>query len=383
MATENEGDGWSERSWLFLSLCRQLGLDAGLIAYQPAHRGPTLAHKNQGGLLGAGLPALEDEKTPAIFACGVLIDGRVYLFDARIGLPIPGPGGHGVATLDEAIADPAILAGLDLPESSYPTRAADLAGGVRILLESSLGGLAPRMKLLQKDLAAENRMVLYRDPREQEAAFKKALGPRCKSVDIWALPIQVEYRLFHDGQFTQATLFPLRVFDPRFPLLPARMDQLRGDLQAAIQQFVSLRFGEGTLDRDGKTLIPPDLQRVLDHFATHFLALGQLEKGDAAQAEFLFGEDLKLLPAPHPSRPYYFMFRWGALTNLGRLAEARGRPALAIRYYSEFQPTGQDHGNQLRARALIWRDPFVPPPGPVPPPPATPDDPGLRQAAGG
>lgn len=381
MATENEGDGWSERSWLFLTLCRQLGLDAGLIAYQPAARGPILARSGRGGLLGAGLPALEEEKEPSIFACGVLIDGRVYLFDARIGLPIPGPERRGVATLEEVIADPAILTALSLPESSYPTRAADLAGGVRVLLESSLGGLSPRMKLLQKDLAAENRMVLYRDPLEQEAAFKKALGKRCKSVDIWALPIQVEYRLFHDGQFTQATLFPLRVFDPRFPLLPARMAQLRDD-PTAIQQYVSFRFAEGTLERDGKTLIAPELQHVLDHFATHFLALAQLEKGDEKQAEFLFGEDLKLLPAPHPSRPYYYMFRWGALTNLGRLAEARGRPDLAIRCYSQAQPTGQDHGNRLRARALIWRDPFVPPPGPVPPPPPSTDNQDLRQAAG-
>ena len=33
MATEQ--GGWAERSWLFMSLCRQLGLDAGLVVYDP------------------------------------------------------------------------------------------------------------------------------------------------------------------------------------------------------------------------------------------------------------------------------------------------------------------------------------------------------------
>jgi hypothetical protein len=35
---------------------------------------------------------------------------------------------------------------------------------------------------------------------------------------------------------------------------------------------------------------------------------------------------------------------------------------LAVRHYGEFQPTTQTHGNLLRARAIVWEDPFVPDP---------------------
>ena len=32
MATEAEGY-WAERAWLFMAMCRQLGIDTGLITY--------------------------------------------------------------------------------------------------------------------------------------------------------------------------------------------------------------------------------------------------------------------------------------------------------------------------------------------------------------
>ncbi|MHC5543337.1 hypothetical protein ACYOEI_34370, partial [Singulisphaera rosea] len=84
LATE-AGGYWSERGWLFMSLCRQLGIDVGLITYTPA-----------------------DEKEPIPWICGVLIEQKIYLFDARIGLAIPKADGTGVATLDEALADPRV-----------------------------------------------------------------------------------------------------------------------------------------------------------------------------------------------------------------------------------------------------------------------------------
>src|SRR5262249_6942501 len=64
-AVEADG-GWSERGWLFLSLCRQLGLDSGLVTYTPA---------------GA--------KSPVVWCVAVLVDGKAYLFDTKVGLPVP------------------------------------------------------------------------------------------------------------------------------------------------------------------------------------------------------------------------------------------------------------------------------------------------------
>lgn len=370
LATEVNAN-WAERSGVFLALCQQVGLDAGLLAITPAEVG-------QGVLLPEGGAGDEQEAVatepplPAL-ACGVLINGQVYLFDCRIGLPIPGPDGQGVATLEQAASDPAILDHLSLPKASYPIRSEDLSQGrVRVLLASSLGSLAPRMKRLQERLTGENRMILYRNPAEVAHAFAAAIGSRLESVRLWGMPLEVEYRLFHDAQFTAATLHTIRLFDARWPLLQARLDQLRGETETAINRYVSFRYAEGLLESDGKTPIAPEVAAILNLYATQFLALAQLDRGWDDQAESLFLQSLKLFPEPGPGQPYLNMFRWGACSNLGRLYEEGGQPLLAVRYYSQDDPTAQSIGNRLRARPLIWSDPFVPDAAlpTLPPPPA-------------
>ena len=56
-------------------------------------------------------------KPAIVWLCAALIDGQAYLFDARLGLAIPGPDGQGVATLNQALADPAILERMNFPAS--------------------------------------------------------------------------------------------------------------------------------------------------------------------------------------------------------------------------------------------------------------------------
>jgi hypothetical protein len=104
-------------------------------------------------------------------------------------------------------------------------------------------------------------------------------------------------------------------------------------------------------------------------YATYFLALAHLEQDHPKQADLFFSETLRLLPAPGKNQPYYHMFRWGAQTNLGLLNEAKGNVAEAVAYYAEDDPTPQHHGNLLRARDLVWRNPTAPLPAPLPSPP--------------
>ena len=355
MATEQ--GGWAERSWLFMALCRQLGLDAGLIVYEPA---PS-ATKVEADAEAAEKTEAEAEKAEELFVwiCAVLIDGKVYLFDSRIGLPVPGPGGKGVATLEQAASDPSILAQLDLPEKPYTTHAEDLnRGKLRIWLDSSLGHLAARMRQLQGKLAGRDRMVLFRDPAEQDAAFSKVLGDRLAETELWYLPMQVEYQLFNDPKFVAAAQFSIAIFDSKLPLLHARLGQLRGDLPRAVESYAGFRFSDNPVQNDGKTPIPPDVQDVLDLYATYYLGLAKLDQGDLGLAKNFFGQALRLFPKPDPGVPYYALYRWGAETNLGRINEELGNDAEAVRYYSAPQPTSQEFGNRLRARALIWDDPF-------------------------
>lgn len=376
MATESDA-GWSERGWLFMSLCRQLGIDVGLLTYQP-----------------------KGVEVPIPWICAVLIEGKLYLFDPRLGIEIPTADGKGVATLDDVLADPSILARLNVPGAPEysPTHALLAASTTKIgaLIDSSPGYYAPRMLLLEKSLPGKYQTVLYRDPVDESKKIAKALGARAGEVNPWPLPLMVETMLFTSGEFVQATQHALFLFRPEFPLIYARIKQLRGELPEAINDYMTkIRLAENPVLMDKKTPMPQEVQQAMDMYSTYFLGLAHLEqveldesqkqheqatldkdKKHLERAELFFKLTLKDLPAPGPRQPYYNMFRWGAQSNLGRLNEAQGDLESAVVYYSATDPTAQHQGNLIRARELVLNDPFSPVPAPLPPAPsATPDVP--------
>jgi hypothetical protein len=347
-----EEGAWAERSWVFMSLCRQLGIDCGIVLYEVRSRTLT-------GLAATEPPA---DRRAVVWACAALVDGRPYLFDARIGRPIPKADGSGVATVDDAASDPRILAGLDLPgEFAYVATQSDIAGGkLTVWTDWSPAYFCARMRNLQENLGGRNRMVVYRDPAAVEAAFAQALGGRFAGIARWDLPLQVNYLLFNDSRFVESSLYAVQFFDAKLPLLPARMYQLRGALDDSVTKYVNFRRPLEPLLINKKQPVPAAVQQSLDQYATYFLGLAKLDQGDADNAEYYFRETLKLLPEPGRDESYIAMYRWGALSNLARLYDDQGKIPLAIRYYSEPKPTAQYHGDLLRARELVWRKPFVP-----------------------
>jgi tetratricopeptide (TPR) repeat protein len=214
-------------------------------------------------------------------------------------------------------------------------------------------------------------MILYRDPSEVHEAFARAFGDRFADSGLWPLPMAVEYKLFNDPNFVTSAQYALALFDASLPLLPTRMAQLTGDIARSIESYGTFRFAERPLQNDGETPIPPPVQALLDLYATYYLALGKLDQGRPDDAERFFRQTLRMTPEPGPNQAYVTMFRWGAHTNLGLLCEARGDRVEAIRHYAAGQPTFQDHGNRLRAQALIWADPFDPDTPPAAPPRST------------
>ncbi len=93
-----------ERAWLFVLLARQQGLNVVFLG---------LADK-KGGNVRPWLPAL-------------VANDQLYLFDTRLGLPIPGAKPGSVATLSEVAEDDSLLRKLDLDaKHPYPVKAADL-----------------------------------------------------------------------------------------------------------------------------------------------------------------------------------------------------------------------------------------------------------------
>jgi hypothetical protein len=366
MATESPG-GWSERGWLLMSLCRQLNIDVGLLSYTPKRAPAAISI----------VPVNESTaQQPVVWICVALVDGKAYLFDQMLGMPIPDARGDGVATLQEALTDPQILQALDLPgQIPYRTSRASLlaSGKLTILIDSSRGYFSPKMRLLQSRLTGKNRAVLFRDPVEQGRHFAQVLGDKLGDLQVWPLPYATETLLFTQPEFTQATLYTLRPFDGELPLLYARVAQLKGQFAEAMSQYGAMRFRSGAFKRDKKTTITDAEQREIDVYATYFLALCHLEQGNATQAALFFKQLLERTPEPLPNRrEFCYMFRWGALTNLGLLAGAAGDAPTASRYLSTFMPTTQCQGNLWIARAFVWRDPFSKAAPPLPPAPKSP-----------
>jgi tetratricopeptide (TPR) repeat protein len=216
-------------------------------------------------------------------------------------------------------------------------------------------------------------MVLFRDPAEQQEAFAQALGSRLARTELWYLPMEVEIQLFSNPAFVAATQYAIAIFDHHLPLLPARMGQLRGDLQRAVESYGAFRFAEKPLQNDGQTPIPPVTQQILDLYATYYLGLAKLDQGEPRLARRFFEQALRNLPPIESLQtPFYFAFyRWGAHTALGRACQELGDTTSAIRHLTVDQPTPQHHANLIEARELIWDNPFVPDADPAPSEPRT------------
>jgi hypothetical protein len=139
--------GWGsalERSVVFLTLLTQFG------AYEGKKTDLT------GCLL---LVRDKPEDPPRLWACGVLADkgSDLYLFDPRLGLPLPGPDGKGIATLAAARKDPALLAQLTTGDHRYDVTA-EQAQAIEARVVFPLSALSPRMRHLQEKLLPQARV---------------------------------------------------------------------------------------------------------------------------------------------------------------------------------------------------------------------------------
>jgi hypothetical protein len=134
--------GWGtpvERALVFLALLEQLGAPD---APRPE-------------LLGCMLYLPNDAGGERFWACGVVAgDSKdLYLFDPRLGLPLPGPKGKDIATLAEVRRHPEILTALTIDKLRYDVTA-EQARMAKARLVFPLSGLSPRMRYLQDELLA-------------------------------------------------------------------------------------------------------------------------------------------------------------------------------------------------------------------------------------
>jgi hypothetical protein len=175
-----------ERALVYLGLLDQLGT-AGDVAEPKEGQA-----ESPPPLLGC-LVFCRDKPTeePRLWACGVVLNGGsdVYLFDPRLGLPLPGANGKGVATLADVCKDASLLKQLDVDAAHPYDVTAEQARTAELQLVCSLSSLAPRMAHLQKKLLPPVRVSLSHDASRELQILKEAAAKTEGSkppVKIWA-----------------------------------------------------------------------------------------------------------------------------------------------------------------------------------------------------
>jgi hypothetical protein len=167
------GRSWGsslERATIFSAVATLLGIDSCIIAVP------------YGG---------QDQQGLRYWVPGALIDGKIYLFDTRMGMPIPGPDGKGVATLAQVRSQPAILSSLTV-KSEFPYDVTSEAlKAAQVHVAGSLSMLAPRMRYLQDLMSASDKVNIYVDPDALLQRIQAALAaPELKGVTlhVWNHP---------------------------------------------------------------------------------------------------------------------------------------------------------------------------------------------------
>ncbi len=344
-----------QRARVFILLCRQLEIEAVMLGIDTKSGRPT-----------PWLPA-------------VLLNGELYLFDTQLGIPIPASGGRGIATLAQVIANPQLLRDLDIGSNyKYPIEAKDLTEIVA-MIDSTPEYLAQRMKVLESNLDADNRMVLTSSPTNTKRLLETCQG--LKDIRLWAVPYETamyqrsyQVLLERDPQERSDEFFRHGIFMGLTSVVKGRRKHLLGrfesddDNTGATAYYIAARLPEVSLENfDSSAKARSGLgmrrRRDMNEFewsrylqsekmlhvqakqnASYWLGLVHLDKGNYDVASKWFLD--RTLEA-YPDGPWTN----GARCNLARCQEALGNLAEARRLY-QIDESPQRHGSLLRARRL-------------------------------
>jgi hypothetical protein len=334
----------AQRSWMFVELLRQAGIDGVMLA-------------TDGGEAGSRRPWI-----PA-----AIIEGEAYLFEPTYGMAVPGPGGEGVATARQAAADPAILEALSLPDRPYPVKAADI-GSLAVLAVADPRSLARRMTALDKETASRHGLRLASGASAVAALAVKSLPAGGEPfVGLWEFPWESAVRRPTQPVELAARreLAPLAITvaemgrgdrqNPRLvrPLFTARIREFRGDLDGPLgakASYLAARPSKVAIQQ-ALQAVPPEqaatvdrLYRQMKEDATYWLGVATLGEGQPAAAiDYL--QRMTLENAPDS--------RWtdAARANLGRAYAALGRIDEAVKVLRE-DGSPQRFGSRLLADRL-------------------------------
>jgi len=342
----------SDRAWVFTLLARQQGIDAVALAL-PA----------EGGAL-------------QVWAVGVLDEGKLYLFDPKLGLPIPGPEGvkfrqnssdDGIelnitpATLGEIAKDDKLLRQLDVDKDNpYPVKSSSLHKVVALIVASP-AALSARMAMFEEKLTGDEHVVLSADPSGIAERLKDVAG--LSDVRLWQRPFEtmLDRDALEQQQQSQvdAAMAPFNVGGVR-PLWRGRTLYLKGrftgkdnattylqQARPSNRQMVELRTDLvelGNLPEGVDAKIAAYRRAKQD--ATYWLGLLAAVVDDNHQAAIDYFNKRTLQTWPHGP------WTSGAKYNLARTCESGGELQKAISWLKADADSPAKEGNLLRAKWL-------------------------------
>lgn len=338
-----------QRAWIFIELLRQVGLDGVMLATPGAGEGP-----------------------PRPWLPAVLVGGEAYLFEPGYGMPVPGPGGVGIATLRQAAADPAILEALSLPERPYPVTASDLRE-VGVLAVADPWTSTARMARLDRELWLRHGVRVAVDvvavlDRAVAALPEPAAGFR----GLWPFPWETVARRPQAVQALAAEINPLGTPLPRpdraagdtpfRPLFAGRVREFRGEFDGpngAKAAYLAARPSRRLVSEAVAQLPQPQAEAVtrglirMKEDATYWLGIVMLVEGQFAAAEDYLRR-MTLEAAPDS--------RWtdAARVNLAAALVGLGRDVEAAAVLRE-DGSPQRFGSRLEANRLVPPVPASPP----------------------
>lgn len=173
-----------ERSRVFVQLAEQLGIDAVVLAFQsPSDSAPP-------------------DDPMSIWIPAVVIGDELFLFDPRLGLPLPCFEDGRMTRLSDIRANPDLLKNLNLrvdestsDDSKYWLSAETLGAPVIALIDAPLESLTKRMAILERSLSGKQRIHCALHP----SSLAERLKANGQVDEVRLLPTEFYVHQFRDA----------------------------------------------------------------------------------------------------------------------------------------------------------------------------------------
>lgn len=331
------------------------------------------------------LLGISTEGEPRPWLAAALIDQELYLFDTRLGLPIPAASGQGIATLSAVIDDPGMLRSLDVGDLRYRLEADDLKKIVA-LIDATPPYLSQRMRLVEVNLPRDYKLVLTIAASALAKSLRQCTG--ITNVALWTAPYDAQQ--VHDAAFRDKRLWAVRsqdiamLEDPASPLGQGRRKHFRGEFRSepaaagAKQLYLESRVPDAEMSKQAEIQVKAHAKQVAANDGVGMSsqqkqALWRIVTNNLIRAKVTasywlglisFEEDHLDVAVNYLDKRTYQrhpngIWKNGATYNLGRtherMAETSGDPShreRAIQWYLRNDDAPQRHGNLLRVKRL-------------------------------